>query len=250
VSALSVVVPVYRSQAVVGDMIERTLAVLDSVPGGGELVLVNDASPDGSWEVLRASAERDARVTAVDLARNVGQHRALMVGLRRARGDWVLTLDDDLQNPPEELPHLLRAAEAGHDLVFGRFRVKQHAAPRVAGSRLVTRLNRWLYGLPRGMRVSNVRLIARPVVERMLALEGRRIYLTGLALWCARSPANAWIEHAPRPAGASTYTPAKLAGLFASIVLAHPRFPMPRGAPPAEETLVREVVSAAPRPLS
>lgn len=247
---ISVIVPVYRSEAVVGEMIERTLAVLDSLSGGGELVLVNDASPDGSWEVLSAAAARDPRVVALDLAHNVGQHRALMVGLRRAQGDWIATLDDDLQNPPEELPALVAAGEAGHDLVFGRFRVKQHAAPRVAGSRVVTWLNRALYGLPRGMRVSNVRLIARAVVERMLALDGGRIYVTGLALWCARSPVEAEVEHAPRAAGASTYTPAKLARLFASILLAHPRFPWPRGSPPRDDELVRETLSAAPRPLS
>ena len=136
---LSVVIAVYNSEAVVGAMLDRTLAMLDSLEGGGEIVLVNDGSTDGSWEVLRRRAAEDERVIAVDLNHNVGQHQALMIGLGYSRGEYAATLDDDLQNPPGEVEHLLRAAEAGHDLVFGRFRVKRHGRLRIVGSNAVVR---------------------------------------------------------------------------------------------------------------
>ena len=221
---LSVVIAVYNSEAVVGAMLDRTLAMLDRLPGGGEIVLVNDASTDGSWDVLRRRAVEDERVVAVDLKRNVGQHQALMIGLGYSRGEYAATLDDDLQNPPEEVEHLLRQADAGHDLVFGRFRVKRHGPLRVAGSKVVTWLNRWLYGLPRDLVVSNVRLIRRDVIERVLDWDSRRVYLTGLAITHANSPANAVIEHSLRD-GRGTYTLWRLLRLASMIVLAHPRFP-------------------------
>ena len=243
---LSVVVPVYRSEAIVGKMIERTLAVLSRIEGEGELVLVHDASPDDSLAVLEEWAARDPRVVVCDLARNVGQHRALFLGMLESRGDWIATLDDDLQNPPEELLPMLEAT-ADSDLVFGRFKQKQHAAVRVGGSRLVTRLNRLLYGLPSDLLVSNVRLLSRAVFERMRAYDAGRIYLTGWAILAAERPSNVEVEHAAREVGPSTYGMRRLTKLFFSVLLAHPRMPF-RGPAPAASELVARVLRTGDPP--
>ena len=91
------------------------------------MILVNDNSPDQSWDILRGKAQSNHRVIAVNFLKNYGQHTAVFCGLQQSTGDYVITMDDDLQNPPEEIIHLIEKSDEGYDLVFGQFRVKQHA---------------------------------------------------------------------------------------------------------------------------
>ncbi len=247
---LSVIIPVYRSEELVGTMVERTLAVFDARGLDGELILVNDASPDASWSVLESWAARDSRVRAIDLARNEGQHQALMVGARFATGEWVATLDDDLQNPPECLLDLLATGEQGADLVFGRFRRKEHAGPRRLASRVVTLLCRVLYGLPSGLVVCNVRLMKQELIHDVLRLERARNYFTGLAIYCAKRPANVLIDHAPRPGGESSYSLLQLGRLFWHVLSGHPRLAWLRPVVRPSTERIKRIVNEERRPVS
>jgi glycosyltransferase involved in cell wall biosynthesis len=216
----SVVIPVFRSAPFVGRTLDAVHAALDAAGCAHEIVAVNDGSGDGSWDVLRERTRSDPRLVAVDLARNAGQHAALLCGLGWARGAYAATVDDDLQNPPEEIPRLLaRAEEGGFDVVFARFRAKRHPGWRRAGSALVGGLNRWWFGRPRDLAVSNFRLIRRDVVGRILASRPRHPYLTGLALRFCERPGNAWVEHRPRAGGRSRYGPRRLLALVVRIAL-------------------------------
>ena len=133
---LSVVIPVFNSAGIVGTTVDRTVDALSSLGLAFEVICVNDGSQDGSWDVLQEKAAEHPQVIALDLVRNYGQHSANLAGLRQAKGDWVVTMDDDLQNPPEEIVELMRAAADGsHDVVFGEFRQKQAAAMRRLGTR-------------------------------------------------------------------------------------------------------------------
>lgn len=240
--SLSVIIPVYRSEELIGLMIERTLAVFDQNELNAEIILVHDASPDSSWAVLEDWAARDRRIVALDLAQNEGQHQALMIGARWAQGELIATLDDDLQNPPECLLALLEAIERGPDLVFGRFRQKEHSSPRILASRLVTVLNRVLYGLPKTLVVGNVRIMKRSVVEGALKYERAQNYLTGLVLLAAAKPANTWIDHEPRPAGNSSYSMLSLLRLFWLVLSGHPRLSwMHAAARPLSERVKRQL---------
>jgi glycosyltransferase involved in cell wall biosynthesis len=130
---VSVVVPVFESAARLPELVARIESALRAAGRPFELVLVNDASRDGSWDVVLALARDRPWLRAVDLARNVGQHGAVLCGTRLARGELVVTLDDDLQHPPEEIPRLLARLESGYDLVYGTPReTRQGPARRAA----------------------------------------------------------------------------------------------------------------------
>ncbi|MGO9872195.1 MAG: glycosyltransferase family 2 protein, partial [Acidimicrobiia bacterium] len=144
----SVVIPVFNSEPLVGSTIERTVAFFESHGFSYEVVLVNDGSTDGSWNVLRDAALRNPHVRAVNLLRNYGQHNANLCGLRHTHGDYVITMDDDLQNPPEEIIHLIDEAMTGPDVVFGKFRHKQAAPHRTLGSKAIGLINRRIFGQP------------------------------------------------------------------------------------------------------
>jgi glycosyltransferase involved in cell wall biosynthesis len=191
-----------------------------------ELILVNDGSRDGSWEVLRQSALECPSVTAVDLLHNYGQHTAVLCGLRESRGQWVVTLDDDLQNPPGEIDHLIDAASRGHDLVFGVPVRKAHGLVRRWGSAVVDRLNRSVFRKPPDLTLTNFRLIERRVVDRIVAHRTHYPYINGLAVLYARRPANVAVEHHRRRVGRSTYGPWKIAELIARILFNYSSFPL------------------------
>jgi undecaprenyl-phosphate 4-deoxy-4-formamido-L-arabinose transferase len=207
---ISVVIPVYRSAATLGELVARLTAVLDRLGRTYEFVLVDDASPDDSWQVLTGLRERyPEHVTLVQLMRNFGQHNALMCGFHYAAGRYVVTLDDDLQNPPEELPRLLRAIEDGQsDLVYGAPQEKRHHPLRNAGSALVGWFYRLVFGMP--VRISSYRIMRRELVEAILTYSLNYTFIDGLLAWNTQRIAQVPIEHHPRPAGRSGYSVARL----------------------------------------
>ncbi len=222
----SAVIPVYNSAPIVGDTLDRTVAFFEQHGFDYEVVAVNDGSRDESWEVVRAKAEANPRIVAINLLHNYGQHTAVLCGFKNSVGDYVITLDDDLQNPPEEMIHLIRAAEDGHDVVFGHFRQKQHAGYRRLGSRVIGLLNTRIFRKPEGLTLSNFRIIRRDVVDRICAYRTTYPYIPGLTLMYSSSPANAWVEHRNRAAGASNYNWLKIAELVMRILFNYSSFPM------------------------
>src|SRR5689334_3532443 len=145
----SLVIPVFNSARIVGDTITRVVDVFTAAGLRFELVLVNDGSSDDSWKVISERARTTPHVLAVNLLKNYGQHHANLAGFRATKGDWVITLDDDLQNPPEEALKLIETAEThGHDVVFGQFDSKQAAGYRRLGSKLISLINRRVFGQP------------------------------------------------------------------------------------------------------
>lgn len=133
---VSVVVPVHNGAASIEGLVARLLATLDGLGAAYEIVLVNDGSRDDSWPCIVGLSERHGAVRGIDLMRNYGQHNALLCGIRAARYDVVVTLDDDLQNPPEEIPRLLAALAEGRDVVYGTPRREQHGLLRDLASRI------------------------------------------------------------------------------------------------------------------
>ena len=223
----SVVIPVFNSGGIVGTTIDRTVAVLRQLAISFEVVCVNDGSQDDSWKVLEAKAGEYPEVVALDLLRNYGQHSAVLAGLRHARGAWVVTIDDDLQNPPEEVIHLIRRAdEEGYDAVFGRFRRKQASGTRRLGTRTIELINRRIFGQPSDLVVTNFRLLRRDVVDRICADNSATPYITGMALLYSRNPGNATVEHAPRAEGSSNYSALRIARLVVTILFSYSAFPL------------------------
>jgi len=223
---LSIVIPVYNSEGVVGDTVDQTVAVCESAGLDFELILVNDGSPDGSWEVIAEKASASKRIIAVDLLRNYGQHTAVFAGMKLSKGKFLVTMDDDLQNPPEEILPLLAKAANGFDLVMGEFVLKQHSRFRNVGTYLVGWMNRRIFGKPRNLVLSNFRCIRRDVVDRMLDYRTAYPYIPGLALMFSRRRANVTVEHRQRTVGSGGYTMKKIVALVFRILFNYSSFPL------------------------
>jgi glycosyltransferase involved in cell wall biosynthesis len=216
---LSVVIPLYRSAESIGRVVAELAAL--PVEGGLEIVLVNDASPDDTSAVCRRIVDTcPVPVTVVELARNFGEHNAVMTGLRHACGRWVVTMDDDGQNPPAEVPRLLATAQAGgHDAVFGDYRVKEHAAWRNWGSRFANRVAGWTLAKPPGLYLSSFRCLSRFAVDQVIRYEGPYPYVDGLILQATRHLASVPVEHRARAQGRSGYTVRKLVHLWLNMFI-------------------------------
>jgi glycosyltransferase involved in cell wall biosynthesis len=181
--SVSVVVPVYCSAPTLPGLLDRLRATLDALGLSWEIVLVDDGSPDGTWETLALlRAEKPNGIVAIRLMRNYGQHNALMCGFRHAQGDVIVAMDDDLQNPPEEIPKLLDALEVGGcDLVYGMYDSKKHRSWRNAGSKAVNVFYRFVFR--NGVTVTSFRAMRRPLMDCILTYDLNFTFIDGLLAW-------------------------------------------------------------------
>ena len=222
----SVVIPVYNAKATLTDVVREVREFFETAAYSYEIVLVNDASRDQSWPVAESLSKQFPSVTAIDLVKNSGQHSAIFCGLHFARGQWVITLDDDLQNPAAEIEKLIHKAAEGHDLVLGKFEVKQHSWMRRLGSGIVQKLNEKIFNKPRDLVLTNFRLIERAVVERARNFQGPEPYIPGILLAAAAHPANVTVAHRASAQPRSRYTTAKLLGLVGRLLFHYSIFPL------------------------
>jgi undecaprenyl-phosphate 4-deoxy-4-formamido-L-arabinose transferase len=212
---VSVVVPVYNSAGTLETLVDRIQHALDG--RDHEVVLVNDGSTDASWEeVLRLASARPG-VRGLDLARNFGQHNAILAGIRAARGGIVVTLDDDLQNPPEEIPRLLDRLGEGYDVVYGTPIVRRHRYWRNVAARMVR------YSLRSSMgdvaaSVSPFRAMRTPVRDAFASFAGPYVSIDVLLSWGTSRFSSVDVAHAEREAGPSTYSFGKLASLALTML--------------------------------
>jgi len=222
----SVVIPVYNSADIVETTIDRTVELFENNNWEYELILVNDKSRDSSWHVVTQKALANPNIIAIDLLRNYGQHTANFCGFQHAAGDYIITLDDDLQNPPEESVQLVNKAKEGYDVVIGQFREKKQAAYRRLGSRLIRFVNRRVFLPHEGLVLSNFRIIRRDVVDRICAYKTAYPYITGLVLMFASNPANVLVQHEERPVGRSNYTMRVIIRLVMRILFNYSSYPL------------------------
>jgi glycosyltransferase involved in cell wall biosynthesis len=209
-TGLSVVVPVYRSEAILPDLVRRLEGTVPSIASSYELVLINDSSPDGSWDVICQLAQRDPRIHAINLMRNYGQHNALLCGIRAARYDVIVTMDDDLQHPPEEIPKLLEILDQGFDVVYGTPAQQQHGLMRDLAS-LTTKLAlQNMMGAEIARQVSAFRIFRSEVANAFRHYEGSFVSIDVLLTWGTNRFAATPVRHEPRAQGTSGYTLRKL----------------------------------------
>jgi undecaprenyl-phosphate 4-deoxy-4-formamido-L-arabinose transferase len=202
---VSVVVPVFNEARTLGDLHDRLARVLKDLGRSSEILFVDDGSTDDSAGILRALRAQDATVRVIRFNRNYGQHAAVFAGLERARGDVVVTLDADLQNPPEEIPRLLARADAGIDVVGGRRLGRHDSRFRRVASAIVNRLTSALVGVRMRDYGCMLRAYRRPVVDQIVRCEGVSQFIPALANTFAASVEEIPVAHAPRRDGRSRY---------------------------------------------
>ena len=217
---VSIVIPIYNEEANLPELLRRCLEMGRTLDRAFEIVLVDDGSKDASRQMLTAAAERDpAHVVAVLLNRNYGQHSAVMAGLAHARGDIVVTLDGDLQNPPEEVPKLVAAVDEGHDVVGGVRRRRMDTWFRRTASRTMNRI----MGRITGVYVTDygcmLRAYRRDIVDAILASGERSVYVPALGNSFAGHLTEVIVEHAERHAGESKYRLSSLVNLYFDLLV-------------------------------
>jgi undecaprenyl-phosphate 4-deoxy-4-formamido-L-arabinose transferase len=214
---LSIVIPVYRGAATIGILVR---ALEDIAPAGGmEIILVNDGSPDESGAVCQALL-KDAKWPMVyaEHGRNFGEHNAVMTGLRYAKGDYVITMDDDLQNPVDEVIRMYdHARNNDWDVVYSRYAVTQQVGWRRAGSRFANRVADWLLDKPPGLYLSSFRCMSAFVVEAVTKYAGPYPYVDGLIVQATQRIDSIEVKHLPRAMGRSNYTITRLVRLWLNL---------------------------------
>ncbi len=207
---MSVVVPVYNSEGSLRPLVARLEPVLRAVAADFELVLVNDGSRDGSWAVVADLAAQHPWIRGFDLMRNYGQHNALLCGIRAARHGIVLTMDDDLQHPPEEIPKLLAELARGFDVVYGTPEHESHGILRDLASQATKLALQKSMGAATARRVSAFRALRTGVRDAFVDYRNQYISIDVLLTWGTTRFSSVVVRHDPRTIGASNYTLRKL----------------------------------------
>ncbi len=224
---LSVVVPTYKSSTFIGRTLDEIYLALDTMDVAYEVILIDDASPDETWETLKSETEIRTSLTAIRLARNAGQHAATLCGIRHARGSHVVTLDDDLQNDPRYIPVLYEALVSNKvDLVIARLIDPKKSRIRDYGSRVTDFVVTRLFSKPSSLKLSSYRAINADLVSRVSECATPDIYITGELLRYGRRALNVEVVHRARTDGKSTYTALKLIRLFKLLTVNYSAAPL------------------------
>jgi len=204
---LSIVVPVYRSATILPQLVEQIYAAMEKegLPDKFELLLVNDASPDDSWEVIRSLAGTYPFIKGISLRRNFGQHNAIMAGLNHVQGKFVALMDDDLQHPPGAIGDMLHALEKGYDVCYTKYLNRQHATWKQLGSKFNNWVATLLLGKPKNLYLSSFKAMKREVVNEVIKYDGPYAYIDGLILDVTRSITTVDIQHQSRLEGEGNY---------------------------------------------
>lgn len=212
---VSFVIPCYKSALTIGGVIAEITDAMAALPAYEyEIVLVNDCSPDNTFEVIRGICETNDKVKGINLAKNFGQHAALMAGFAQAMGDIVVCLDDDGQTPANEVGKLLAGIENGADVVYARYAHKKHSWFRNFGSKVNELMTRVMLGKPKDLYVSSYFAAKRFVVDEVLRYKNAYPYVIGLVLRSTKSIVNVDVTHREREIGTSGYTLGKLLALW------------------------------------
>jgi len=221
----SVIIPVFNSSATLPEFFERICKVFENIGETFELIFVDDSSRDDSWSVLTSlKQENESIVTVIRLTKNFGQHNATFCGFSFAKGEYLITIDDDLQIPPEEIQKLLRAREENDlDLVYGIYGKKKHSPTRNFGSKLLKRGSSW-FGRPG--EGSSFRLISKDIIEKILIHHQNFVFVDELLHWYTDNIDYVPVHHEKRKAHRSGYNLRKLWGIFSNLLIYYTTIPL------------------------
>lgn len=224
--SLSVLVPVYHSETSLRNLVERLIKTLSSMPTNYEVILINDGSPDRSWDIICELAGEYPSVRGINLTRNFGQHNALLCGIRAATNDIIVTMDADLQHPPEEIPRLVSALEEGFDVVYGVPKKERHALFRATASQLLRTVVQGTMGIHIAFDISAFRAFRRQLRDAMESYRAPSVFIDVLLAWATTRFGAVEVQHAPRPFGRSSYSWSRLLGHCLTVLMSFSTVPL------------------------
>jgi undecaprenyl-phosphate 4-deoxy-4-formamido-L-arabinose transferase len=216
--ALSIVIPMYNEEGNIPNLMARLLATCRQLPVSWEIVCVNDGSKDATPRMIRTWQQETPQIVLVDFVRNFGQHAAVTAGFAHSRGKWIITLDADLQNPPEEIPNLLKCFQDGFDLINTVRRDRQDTWFRKTASKITNKLVRKLSGIRLNDFGCMLRGYSREVALQVVKCRERRTFIPALASLFAARPVEIQVGHAERAAGESKYPLSQLLSLQLDLI--------------------------------
>ena len=223
---ISIVSPVYRGEKMVAELVRRNVESVTTITDDYEIILVNDASPDNSWEEIVKQCENNPKVKGINLSRNFGQHYAITAGLHYAKGDWVIVMDCDLQDKPEEIPNLYKKAQEGFDIVYARRVVRKDKFFKRLSSMLFHWVYNWLSGLQTDKTVANFGIYKHCVIEEFNKMPERARSFPSLVTYLGFRDAAIDVEHAERAEGNSSYNLYKLFRLSFDVIVSNSNKPL------------------------
>ena len=213
---ISIVIPCYKSQNTISDVVDKIELVLKESLSEYkyEIILVNDCSPDGTYSVIKEVSKRNDKIIAIDLARNFGQHSAIMAGLNKATGDIILCMDDDGQTDSNEIPKLIMALDDDYDVIYGKYVIKKHSFLRNLGSKINDIMMRSMLEKPKKLYISSYFVMKKYIRDELVKYKKPYPYLGGMILRNTNKIKNVEINHNERINGESGYTLKKLIKLW------------------------------------
>jgi dolichol-phosphate mannosyltransferase len=223
---ISIVTPVYGCAGALQQLHKRIIESVLQITENFEIIMVNDASPDDAWEVIKNLSEKDSRVRGINLSRNFGQHKAIAAGLDYARGEWTVVMDCDLQDQPEDIPKLYDKAMEGYEIVFGRRAERKDNAFKRFTSKMFYMVNDYFTENKMDNTVANFSIISRNVLNSVLKFkEQNRVYALYVN-WVGFKKTEIDIEHAKRPIGKSSYSLSKMINLAIDSIVSQSNKPL------------------------
>src|SRR5512139_329332 len=223
---ISVVVPVYKAESSLHELYARLVASLETLSRDIEIILVEDCGGDRSWDIIAELSRKDSRVRGIQFSRNFGQHYGITAGIDAAAGDWVVVMDCDLQDQPEEIPRLYAKAQEGYDVVVARRAERKHGPGKRLSSWLFYKVFNYLSGMQYDWQVGNFRIISRKVIGTFRTMREQLRFFGALVEWMGFPTASIEVRHADRHSGKSTYTFSKLWKLAMETILSYSDKPL------------------------
>ncbi|MDD5679504.1 MAG: glycosyltransferase family 2 protein [Kiritimatiellae bacterium] len=225
-ASVSLVVPVYHSETSLRPLVERLTAVLQKRPAEFEIILVNDGSPDRSWSLIECLARGDPRVRGISLMRNFGQHNAVLCGIRAARHDVIVTMDADLQHPPEEITSLLAKLEEGYDVAYGVPAEVKHSLFRRLASQMMRFIFQRTLGIANASQISAFRAFRTQLRNAFAEFQGPFVSVDVLLTWGTMRFTSVLVRHDTRVHGRSSYSLTKLLAYCFDVITGFSTLPL------------------------
>ena len=223
---ISIVSPVYRAEKMVHMLVERIVKSVTTITEDFEIILVNDASPDASWSVIEYECAQDKRVKGINLSRNFGQHYAITAGLHYAKGEWVVVMDCDLQDRPEEIPALYQKAQEGYDIVYARRVDRQDRWIKRVPSLLFNAVFDWLSGTNKDKSVANFGVYSQKVIAEYNKIPEYARSFGSLIRYLGFKTTAIDVQHAARAEGKSSYTWSRMFKLAFDVIISNSNKPL------------------------
>ena len=224
----SIIIPVYNSESTLNLLCNRIIHVFEGISKNYEIILVDDCSRDDSWNVLKDLHAKNSKIKIIHLQKNFGQHNSVLCGLNHAIGDYIITIDDDLQHPPEEIPKLINKIHDGYSVVYGKYTIKNHSRLENFFSDRFQMFIHYILDIPNTIFISSFAIFTSDVVKNMTSIKSSYVFLPALVRISvpANKIANADVIHQPRKVGTSNYNIRKYLSLSLNLIINYSTLPL------------------------